>query len=114
MASNFAWVAAGDGFQAGPEHTAQAHLLRCVFGLLPFRDVDVESSWLAWNAGIVVGLARAIDEEQTFNRLPILADALEEAGCNDPDLLGHCRQAGLHTRGCWVIDLLLAGGYGER
>jgi hypothetical protein len=55
----------------------------------------------------VVGLARAIYDERRFTDLPILADALEEAGVTDPSILGHCRSAGPHFRGCWVLDLLL-------
>src|SRR5262249_55496158 len=52
-ASNFAYVAAGDGLEPGPEHTAQAHLLRCIFGPLPFRSVAVDPFWLVWNDGAV-------------------------------------------------------------
>ena len=45
---------------------------------------------------------------RAFERLPILADALEEAGCDNAEMLGHCReQARVHVRGCWVLDLLL-------
>jgi hypothetical protein len=54
-----------------------------------------------------VKLAQTIYLERRFVDLPILADALEEAGCNDPEILAHCRAAGPHFRGCWVIDLLL-------
>jgi hypothetical protein len=106
-ASNFAYVAAGDGLRPGPEHTAQAHLLRCVFGPLPFRVVLVERSWLKWNRGMVTRLATTIYDEFAFDRLPILADALEEAGCTDADILGHCRSDEAHTRGCWPVDLIL-------
>ena len=64
-------------------------------------------SWLAWNDGTVVKLAQAIYDDRAFDRLPILADALEDAGCQDADILGHCRQQGaVHVRGCWVVDLL--------
>jgi hypothetical protein len=52
-------------------------------------------------------LAEAIYEEQAFERMPILADALEEAGYRDPTILGHCRGSGPHVRGCWVVDLIL-------
>jgi hypothetical protein len=55
----------------------------------------------------VVTLAKSIYEDRAFDRLPILADALEESGCHDPDILAHCRQPGEHVRGCWVVDLLL-------
>jgi hypothetical protein len=67
----------------------------------------VQPAWLAWNGGTVVNLAQAIYEECAFDHLPILADALEEAGCADSSVLDHCRLPGLHVRGCWVVDLLL-------
>jgi hypothetical protein len=60
-----------------------------------------------WRTGEVVGLARSIYEERSFGHLPILADALEDAGCDNAALLGHCRSAGPHVRGCWVVDRLL-------
>jgi len=107
-ASNFAYVAAGDKvLEPGPEHHAQAHLLRCIFGPLPFRSVTFEPPWLAWNNGSVVKLAQAIYDNGTFDRLPDLADALEQAGCKDADMLRHCRCPGAHVRGCWVVDLIL-------
>ena len=52
-------------------------------------------------------IAQAIYEDRTFNNLPVLADALEETGCYNADILAHCRQPGEHVRGCWVVDLLL-------
>jgi hypothetical protein len=52
-------------------------------------------------------LAQAIYEDRAFDRLPVLADALEDAGCTNSDLLGHLRGPGPHARGCWVLDLLL-------
>jgi len=58
----------------------------------------------------VVKLAQAIYSERRFGDLPILTDALEKAGCDDPEILGHCRAAGPHFRGCWVIDALLGKG----
>jgi hypothetical protein len=82
-------------------------LLRDIFGLLPFRPVNITSDILAWNDGIVVKLAQGIYDERTFDRLPVLGDGLEEAGCHDADLLGHCRQPGPHVRGCWVVDAIL-------
>ena len=60
-----------------------------------------------WLTSTVVALARGIYEERAFDRLPILADALEDAGCDSADLLAHCRGDGPHVRGCWVIDVLL-------
>jgi hypothetical protein len=109
-ASNFAYVTAGDGLQPGPEHAAQAQLLRCVFGPLPFRRVTVDPSWLAWGDATAVKLAQAVYEDCAFDRLPILADALEDAGCADADVLGHLRGPGPHVRGCWALDLLLGKG----
>jgi hypothetical protein len=105
-ACNFAFLAAGDGVKPGPEHTAQCHLLRCIFGPLPFRAVTIDMSWLTWNGGLVPRLAHSIYDERAFDHLPILADALLEAGCDDADILGHCRQPGPHVRGCWLVDLL--------
>jgi hypothetical protein len=81
-------------------------LLRDVFGN-PFRPAAVDPTWLAWRGGTVTDLARGIYEERTFERLPILGDALEEAGCADSLLLEHCRGPGPHARGCHVLDLLL-------
>jgi len=77
-----------------------------VFGN-PFRPVTVAAEWLAWRDGLVVEMARSIYDERRFVDGPILADALEEAGCAEPALLGHLRSPGRHVRGCWAIDLLL-------
>jgi hypothetical protein len=81
-------------------------LLRDIFGN-PFRPVPFDSGWLTWHDGTVPKLAQAIYDERAFDRLPILADALEDAGCSNADLLAHCRELGVHVRGCWVVDLLL-------
>jgi hypothetical protein len=78
-------------------------LLRDIFGN-PFRPVSIEPRWLTSD---VVALARGIYDDRAFGRLPILADALTDAGCEDADLLAHCRSDGSHARGCWVVDLLL-------
>ena len=85
---------------------ADGDLLRDIFGN-PFRPVAAEPSWTTWNGGVVVKLAGSTYEGRAFERLPVLADALEEAGCTDADLLAHCRGGGEHVRGCWVVDLLL-------
>jgi hypothetical protein len=75
--------------------------------LLPTpRGSALHPAWLAWNGGTVPRLAEAIYREEAFDRLPILADALEEAGCTDAGLLGHLRGPGPHVRGCFVLDLL--------
>lgn len=81
-------------------------LLHCVFGN-PFRPVTIDPSWLRWNDGTVPKLAQVIYDARAFDRLPLLADALEDAGCTDTAILPHCREPGEHVRGCWVVDLLL-------
>jgi len=83
-----------------------ADLLRDIAGN-PFRPVRMNMSWLAWTTDTVVRMARAIYEERRWEDLPVLGDALEEAGCNDAVLLTHCRGPGPHTRGCAVVDALL-------
>jgi hypothetical protein len=103
-ASNFAYVAAGDGLETGPEHTAQSHLLRCIFGPLPFRAVTLDPSW---RTSTVVALAQQMYESRDFSAMPILADALQDAGCDNDDILSHCHSAEPHVRGCWVVDLVL-------
>ncbi|MFO0850446.1 MAG: hypothetical protein U0871_18075 [Gemmataceae bacterium] len=60
-----------------------------------------------WRTRAVVGLAEGIAADAGFDRLPVLADALEEAGCDDRRVLDHCRGPGPHVRGCWVVDGLL-------
>jgi hypothetical protein len=64
----------------------------------------------AWRSPTAVSIAERIYDERDFAALPILADALEDAGCEVPDVLNHCRSAGLHVRGCWVLDLVLGRG----
>ncbi len=79
-----------------------APLLRDLVGN-PWRPVVVDSAWRTPK----VGIARAAYEEQDFARLPILADALEDAGCDEGSALDHLRGPGPHARGCWVLDQLL-------
>jgi hypothetical protein len=88
------------------ERATQSHLLRCIIGN-PFRPVAVNADWLTWNNGTVAKLAQNIYDDRAFDLLPILADALEEAGCTNQDILDHCRSGGEHVRGCWVVDALL-------
>jgi hypothetical protein len=85
----------------------QAALLRDVVGPLPFRPLTVAPHLLAWYGGTVPKLAQGIYDDRAFDRLPILADALEEAGCADDALLEHLRGPGWHVRGCWAVDLVL-------
>jgi hypothetical protein len=89
-----------------PEKRAQAALLRCIVGN-PFLPAVADPAWLQWNDGTIPKLARAVYEGRAFDRLPVLADALEEAGCTEQRILHHCRGPGAHTRGCWVLDHLL-------
>lgn len=63
--------------------------------------------WLTWNDSLIPKMAKVMDREKRFADLPILADALEEAGCTNVNILNHCRQPGEHVRGCWVVDLIL-------
>ncbi len=89
------------------ERQAQADMLRDLFGN-PFRPPP--SAEAAGYSPTVLGLARAIYEQGRFADLLILADALEEAGCTDGELLGHLRSPGPHVRGCWALDLILGEG----
>jgi hypothetical protein len=85
----------------------QASLLRDIFGN-PFQPVSLDPLWLTFD---VQALAQGIYTERAFDRMPILADALQDAGCDNPDVLNHCRDAKqVHVRGCWVLDLLLGKG----
>lgn len=88
------------------ERKAQCDLLRELCGN-PFRPVRLESEWLSWRDRTPVKVARSIYEERRFRDLPVLADALEEAGCQQEELLRHCRQGGEHVRGCWAVDTIL-------
>lgn len=85
------------------ESIVQCQLLRDIFGN-PFRLANFSSEW---RTGITLSLARQMYERREFFSLPILADALQDAGCGSADLLDHCRSGGLHVRGCWVVDLVL-------
>jgi hypothetical protein len=87
-----------------------AAILRDIVGPRPFRPVAVQPSWVQWKDGTILRLAQRIYDDKRFTDLPILADALEEAGCTDADILAHCRSGGQHVRGCWVVDMLLAKG----
>jgi hypothetical protein len=89
------------------EREAQCGVLRDVVGPFLFRQVRLDPLWLAWNDSVSVQLTRSVYERRDFDRLPILADALEDAGCVDADLLSHLRGPGPHVRGCWALDLIL-------
>jgi hypothetical protein len=87
------------------ERAAQANLVREVFGN-PFRVPAVEPAWLAWQGGLVARLAEAIHSDDRFAEVPVLGDALEEAGCPAGAILDHCRNGAPHYRGCWLVDLV--------
>jgi hypothetical protein len=86
-----------------PERMWQGQLLNEMFGN-PFHPVTLAS---AWPTPTVVELAQSIYDNRAFDRLPILADALHDAGCDNDGILNHCRGPGPHVRGCWVVDLVL-------
>jgi hypothetical protein len=94
------------GESSSPLGMYQPGLFRDIFGN-PFRRAAIPPTIRAWNDGTAVKLAGAIYEERAFDRLPILADALEEAGCTDAELLAHLRGPRPHVRGCWAVDAIL-------
>jgi hypothetical protein len=104
QSGRFAYVSdeAGDAAYA-TERVAQSRLLRDIFHG-PRRPVYVRGTWRSADA---LALARGIYEERAFDRLPILADALMDAGCDCEDILDHCRSPGEHVRGCWALDAIL-------
>ena len=81
-------------------------LFRDLFGA-PLPPPELDPAWLRWNDGTIPRIAQAIYDQRRFRDVPILADALEEAGCTNGDTLEHCRGPGPHVRGCWVVDRLL-------
>jgi hypothetical protein len=97
------------------ESLGQCRLLHDILGPLPFRTVAIDPSWLAWHDRVVVKLARAVyqDRELPSGRLDsgglaVLADALQDSGFEDEELLSHLRQQEVfHTVGCWAVDLVL-------
>jgi hypothetical protein len=81
-------------------------LVEDIFGN-PYRPVKFNPKWRTEHT---VGLAAKMYDDRDFRAMPILADALEEAGCDIADILTHCREPGVHVRGCWVVDLVLGKG----
>jgi hypothetical protein len=94
-----AWQRAVDG-----ERMAQVVLLRDMLGLHPLRPITLDTNWLT---STVLALAQQMYDSRDFSPMPILADALQDAGRDNVDVLNHCRQPGVHVRGCWCVDLLL-------
>ena len=82
---------------------AQCDLIRDIAGD-PFRPIVPDARWRTNN---VLALARGVYDDRAFDRLPILADAMMDAGCEDDLIIEHCRGEGPHVRGCWVVDLVL-------
>ncbi len=91
------------GVANSEEEVIQAHIVRDIFGN-PFRPVTFVPEWRTDTA---VSLARQMYDSREFGVMPILADALQDAGCDNDDILDHCREPGPHVRGCWVVDLVL-------
>jgi hypothetical protein len=100
-------VSAGEGRYA-------TNVLRDLFN--PFHPVAFDAQWLTWNEGRIAHLAQAAyqtrcdDESIDRDRLLVLADAFEEAGCTDFNILDHLRGPGPHVRGCWALDMILGKG----
>jgi hypothetical protein len=89
------------------ERSGQCATIRCIIGN-PFRPAPVLSPPVsAWKGSVVRRTAERIYAANDFRLIPVLADAIEDAGCADPDLLGHLRGPGPHVRGCWAVDLVL-------
>lgn len=94
----------GDYFAAeSGERKAQSRLLCDIFGS-PFRPVTFDP---AWRTSTAVAVAQQMYDSRDFSAMPILADALQDAGCEDKQVLLHCRGGGPHVRGCWVVDQVL-------
>ncbi|QEG31376.1 hypothetical protein GobsT_61970 [Gemmata obscuriglobus] len=101
---HFAWPCPRD-WSAGRGQDSTP-ILRDIFGN-PFRPVTFSP---AWRTGTTIALAAQMYESRDFGAMPILADALQDAGCDSDDILSHCRGEGPHARGCWVVDLVLGKG----
>ena len=86
---------------------ASADVLRDLFGPLPFRSLKLARAMLGWEHGTVRALAQGIYDEGRWGEMPVLADALEDAGCREEEFLRHSRCAQAHYKGCWVVDALL-------
>lgn len=86
-----------------PTEPRQSNRFRDIFGN-PFRPVAFDPPWLT---STVLALANGIYSDKAFDCMPILADALQDAGCDNEEVLQHCRGENVYVRGCWVVDLLL-------
>jgi hypothetical protein len=93
-----------DPYRWRADELSQCLILRDVLGN-PFRQAGFDS---VWRTDTAVLIAKGMYESRDFGAMPILADALQDAGCENDDILNHCRDAnGIHVRGCWVVDLVL-------
>jgi hypothetical protein len=92
-------------YELVPPVMHSVHLIHEVYGN-PYRRVPFDPNWRTDTA---VSLARDMYERREFSAMPILADALQDAGCNRADILDHCRApCQAHARGCWVLDIILS------
>jgi hypothetical protein len=105
-ASRAARALAGD--EAEP--AAQTALLRCLFGNPHGPTAAIAADCLLWSGCLVYRLAEGIYHDHAFDRMPVLGDCLEDAGCTDPAVLAHCRAPVHHARGCHVVDRILGKG----
>jgi hypothetical protein len=106
IAGNFLGYSRGKPAPVGTDPQLQAAMVaifRDIFGN-PFRTAEFDPDWRTSTA---VALARGMYDTRDFGAMPILADALQDAGCDNDDVLDHCRGPGPHLRGCWVVDLVL-------
>jgi hypothetical protein len=116
VAEAVGWSAWAVAKQQGAEDTSFCQIRHAAF----LKQLDVEAALLRdvagdrvvtidrpWQTPTVVTVAQAMYKERTFDCMPILADALAEAGCDNLEILTHCREPGMHVRGCWIIDLVL-------
>lgn len=87
----------------------QAKLLRIIVGN-PFRKIRYDPHWNLANNKAVLNIAQSVCDEKSSSKMPILADALEDAGCTDPTILDHCRNVHVFVRGDWLLELILEQG----
>ncbi|MCE9568115.1 MAG: hypothetical protein K8U57_39435 [Planctomycetes bacterium] len=79
--------------------------MRDIFGNPFHKSLKIDKRWAS---DTVLSLAKHIYESRDFSAMPILADALQDAGCDNEDILNHCRdEKQIHVRGCWIVDLIL-------
>ncbi len=91
---------------ATAEQRFQSALFDDILGHFTYPIV-LDSSLFRWHNACIVGIAQAIYDEHAFERMPILGDALMDAGCDNPRVVEHCQSAGPHARGCWLLDAIL-------